>query len=170
MPLKSDQERAVYQKQYQIEHAKTLSAYRKKYYAQPHVKERMKRLLRKRLDAMSPQEHEARRLRASERARRLYTTARGRKVHRKWKYGMSTDEVDAMFEAQGRACAICRKQEPGTVRGWHIDHDHATGDTRGILCQRCNHLVGNALDDIEILDNAIKYLARSRRPRLKLAV
>jgi len=39
-----------------------------------------------------------------------------------------------------------------------IDHDHNTGIVRGLLCDKCNHLLGNATDSIKILLGAIKYL------------
>lgn len=46
------------------------------------------------------------------------------------------DLYDRMLAAQGGMCALC----PNTPksRRFHIDHDHATGDVRGLLCYRCN--------------------------------
>jgi hypothetical protein len=56
-------------------------------------------------------------------------------------YRMTPDDWTAMFEAQGRACAICRTTEP-RGQGWHTDHSHATGAVRGILCHDCNLALG----------------------------
>jgi uncharacterized OB-fold protein len=44
----------------------------------------------------------------------------------------------------------------------HIDHDHETGVVRGYLCRYCNHMIGNAMDDPARLNQAIKYLEKSR--------
>jgi Recombination endonuclease VII len=64
----------------------------------------------------------------------------------------------ALFEAQGRRCAICGAETPGTVQGWHTDHDRATGRARGILCRRCDVGVSNLGDGLAGLMRAIAYL------------
>ena len=51
-------------------------------------------------------------------------------------YGMTVSDYATLFEAQKGRCAIC--QEPKTKR-LHVDHDHATGEVRGLLCFRCNY-------------------------------
>lgn len=65
---------------------------------------------------------------------------RGRSLRRK--YGLTIQQWDERFRAQGSCCAICKATEPGTSRGWCTDHDHETGEVRGILCHRCNRLLG----------------------------
>lgn len=87
--------------------------------------------------------------------------------HRRVTYGMSAGEYDRLLAAQDGACAICNKPPAG--RRLEVDHDHRTLEIRGLLCRGCNVMVGLADDDIEVLDTAIAYLARSRRPRLVLA-
>jgi Recombination endonuclease VII len=79
-------------------------------------------------------------------------------TRRKHKYGITTDQRDALFVAQGGVCAACGDAHPGSKSGWHTDHDHLTGKVRGILCQPCNHMLGNAKDDPERLRKAIAYL------------
>ena len=78
------------------------------------------------------------------------------------KYGISLWHWDALFEAQGKRCAVCRTDDPGGVgpQGWSTDHDHATGKVRGILCCNCNHMLGNAKDDTSTLLAAVDYLIR----------
>jgi hypothetical protein len=97
------------------------------------------------------------RLRAANRARskanaRKYTAAR---------YGMSLEEWNAMFAAQGNACAICQRTAPGG-QGWNTDHCHTSGRVRGILCCACNRGIGNLQDSAEILERAAAYLRRHR--------
>lgn len=41
-----------------------------------------------------------------------------------------------------------------------IDHDHITGKVRGLLCRACNHLIGNSLEDEEILFKAVEYIRK----------
>ena len=42
--------------------------------------------------------------------------------------------------------------------GWVVDHDHETGDVRGVLCNPCNIILGKAKDNPDILKNAANYL------------
>ena len=77
--------------------------------------------------------------------------------HRRRKYGLTTEQHTRMLDNQGGLCAICCKPlVPG--RGTHIDHDHKTGKVRGLLCNKCNPLLGAALDDRDILLSAVDYL------------
>lgn len=84
----------------------------------------------------------------------------------KRRMGITFEERDAMLEAQGGVCAICRSPEP-FGNGWCTDHDHSCCDSkskscgeciRGILCRKCNLALGHAQDSIDILRAAIKYL------------
>jgi len=72
------------------------------------------------------------------------------------KYGMTTDQYKAMLADQGGTCRICTQtlRESST----HIDHDHATGRVRGLLCQKCNVGLGHFRDNPEILRCAAIYL------------
>lgn len=72
-------------------------------------------------------------------------------------YGIDAAEYDRIFRLQGGRCAICRNR-PASKR-FAVDHDHSTGEVRGILCKRCNHdLLGGAHDGVELLWRAIGYL------------
>lgn len=75
-------------------------------------------------------------------------------------YGLEPGRYDAMVADQGGRCAICRTDAPGGKGDWHVDHDHATGRVRGLLCNRCNLLLGHAQDDPQRLRAAIAYLSR----------
>jgi hypothetical protein len=63
-------------------------------------------------------------------------------------------------EQNGR-CGICREPFGGTGQKMCIDHDHATGKVRGLLCARCNFGIGQ-LNTVFALANAINYLEKHK--------
>jgi hypothetical protein len=70
----------------------------------------------------------------------------------------------ARMEAQGGVCAVCGKAETakdpaGRIKRLAIDHDHTTGRTRGLLCQRCNTALGLLGDDWRRAQKLSDYLA-----------
>jgi hypothetical protein len=89
----------------------------------------------------------------------------GWRKHIKKKYGMTADLYQKMFQAQNGTCAICNQQETHLYRNKQIgylaiDHDHATGKIRELLCFNCNTGLGRFNDDQQLLSNAIEYLRR----------
>jgi len=72
---------------------------------------------------------------------------------------MTLADYDGMFHGQGGVCAICRQTRP-EERTLHVDHDHATGVIRGLLCFRCNNALGDFRDDYELFQRAADYLDR----------
>jgi superfamily II RNA helicase len=82
-----------------------------------------------------------------------------RRQHYKQKYGITMEERDEMLASQG-GCACCGGKEPGNKYGWVVDHCHAGGQVRGILCHHCNVALGNVKDDITHLKLLIAYLER----------
>lgn len=70
--------------------------------------------------------------------------------------GFTSDHWQAMSEAQGGKCAICRR-EP-TKKRLAIDHDHSTRRVRGLLCAKCNLVLGLMGDDAAVLRRAADYL------------
>jgi hypothetical protein len=79
-------------------------------------------------------------------------------VQRIKKYGLTVAEYEQMVEDQGRLCRMCGEDISGGKRAPHIDHDHATGAVRAVLCARCNMLIGQAEDSIPLLLKAVSYL------------
>jgi hypothetical protein len=77
----------------------------------------------------------------------------------RWKYGLTPEAWDEMFERQGRACASCRSDTSKGKR-FHTDHCHKTNKVRGILCHHCNLMIGHAKDNVRTLEAAIEYLKR----------
>lgn len=88
-----------------------------------------------------------------------------RATHRQHKYGVDADTVAAMHEAQAGTCAICKRppgRESGPASLLHVDHCHATGRVRGLLCNTCNVALGLFQDRPEILQAAVTYLEAAR--------
>jgi len=76
----------------------------------------------------------------------------------KRKYGITFDEYDKLLKQQNNCCIICGKHQIELKNRLSVDHNHKTGDVRGLLCVSCNSLIGNAKENIQILKNAIEYL------------
>lgn len=79
----------------------------------------------------------------------------------KSRYGLTPERYDELLAAQDGCCAICRADRPGGRGDWHVDHCHATGTVRGILCARCNRVLGFMGDTVGALDRFIRYLEKS---------
>jgi hypothetical protein len=90
-----------------------------------------------------------------------------REQWRRWacnyRYGITHEDRDALLARQGGCCAICKSTEPPS-RGWHIDHDHATGEVRGILCNKCNTGLGLFKENVKTFHAAIDYLGKLTAP------
>lgn len=85
---------------------------------------------------------------------------RTRKIKLKAKYGISVEQYDEMFESQNGVCVVCQKDtRPNPLA---VDHDHTTGEVRGLLCKKCNSGLGFFNDDIEVLERAKQYLSRNK--------
>jgi hypothetical protein len=72
-------------------------------------------------------------------------------------YGMERGEYQQRHDVQGGVCAICGGTN-ADGRALYVDHCHATGTVRGLLCGRCNFLLGHSQDNIAILKKAVAYL------------
>lgn len=80
------------------------------------------------------------------------------------RYGVTPDEYQQKFAEQDGRCAICGVRPNPEGRGpaarLHVDHDHVTGENRGLLCVRCNPGVGYFQDDPALLRAAANYIER----------
>lgn len=70
---------------------------------------------------------------------------------------MTLDEYEEIKAYQGGRCAICQRAT-GAYKALAVDHDHATGYDRGLLCSTCNKTLGHARDDVAFFERAIQYL------------
>jgi len=76
-----------------------------------------------------------------------------RTYHLRRRYGITAADADAMLADQGGLCAIC-----GAAPAVHVDHDHATGAVRSLLCFNCNGGLGQFRDDAAVLRAAARYV------------
>jgi hypothetical protein len=74
-------------------------------------------------------------------------------------YGIEHTDFEKLLASQDGKCAVCNSDDPKSVY-WHIDHNHSSGDVRGILCGPCNAGLGHFSDDVDRLAKAIAYLKR----------
>lgn len=82
----------------------------------------------------------------------------------KRRYGITWEDYVERVKANDYRCEICKEQFPlpkeGERQKLHVDHNHETGELRGIVCHHCNSLLGFAKDSAERLENAIAYLTQ----------
>jgi hypothetical protein len=72
-------------------------------------------------------------------------------------YGLEEGDYERIKACQGGKCFICQRAT-GAARRLSVDHDHATGRVRGLLCRPCNDVLGHARDDAEYFRRAVQYL------------
>lgn len=79
---------------------------------------------------------------------------------RGYQYGISTDQLREYMRLHGDKCAICEAGRRSNLPYYalQIDHDHKTGEVRGILCRSCNTILGLVSDEVPRLLKLIKYV------------
>lgn len=90
----------------------------------------------------------------------------GQSNYLKRTYGITVDDYEVMYEDQQGLCVICRTEgfvmDPKHTMKLVVDHCHATGVVRGLLCHNCNRALGLLHDDTTALQRAIDYLKVQR--------
>jgi|SRR3990167_721246 len=85
-----------------------------------------------------------------------------KKVDLRRNYGITFEDYEKKLKEQNGVCAICKRPETIAIRGstlsLAIDHNHNTGQIRGLLCGQCNMSLGGFKDSQELLLNATEYL------------
>ncbi len=109
--------------------------------------------------ALSPKGQEIRRAygNAYYQANKAQAMHRQRTYELKKLYGLTREAYESMLDEQMGLCLICQK--PMTPAA--VDHDHATGAVRGLLCRPCNTAIGLMGDDPQMVERALQYLTRS---------
>lgn len=102
---------------------------------------------------------------SKEKRKNFYSSEEGilssRKAHLKRMYDITIEQYNEMSEAQNHKCMICG----GTEMNYKnkvlcVDHNHATGKVRGLLCGLCNSGLGKFKENKQLLLNTIKYLEK----------
>lgn len=88
---------------------------------------------------------------------------RTRGYNLKSRFNISIDDYNKMFLKQRGVCKICGNPETqtdkkGKLKWLVVDHNHDTGEIRGLLCSACNKGIGLLGDSIPTLESAVKYL------------
>ena len=91
------------------------------------------------------------------------------------KYTLRRHDIDALqydtlLVSQGGKCAICGRDKARGKGTWHIDHDHQTGQVRGLLCTSCNTGIGQLQDNPFLIRKAVEYLEATAQEHSLLAV
>lgn len=74
------------------------------------------------------------------------------------KFGITLEDYDQMFADQNGCCDICGVHQSEVKTRFAVDHNHKTGEVRGLLCGCCNKGLGQFKDNTEYLAKAITYL------------
>ena len=90
-------------------------------------------------------------------------TLKSRLRKRELRAGLQKGILQQAFAEQEGKCFACKVEFKDLLdRHMHTDHDHQTGEFRGLLCVRCNMALGYAQDNPEILHNLAAYLTASK--------
>ena len=138
----SKQAKAVYDSKYRTDNKTAIAQRKHQYYLTPNGK-----------------------LVSQTRTKRWLATPEGRflKFGQKLRlrYSIDRPDFDRMLVEQTGRCLICNNQFLNNNKEPHVDHDHLTGIIRGLLCGRCNRLLGMVKDSIQLLLSAVSYLQRN---------
>jgi hypothetical protein len=102
---------------------------------------------------------------AKRRASYVVNPERNYNNHLKQNYGIDIEQYKVMLKAQKGVCAICEEPETeikySKVQSLSVDHNHETGEIRGLLCNSCNRGVGLLKDSPKLLSKAANYLSKN---------
>ena len=161
-----------------LEHrrAQIKKRHRKRWDSDPEYRERLRSYSR-RWKAKSRRENPEVRKRMSETCLRYYHRRKARdpgylehlsRLTTCRKAGITVADYDQIFKAQNGKCAICGDGRSKRL-ALAIDHDHETGEIRGLLCRHCNVGLGHFKDESSRLWKAFQYLVLHQHRRHKEA-
>lgn len=85
---------------------------------------------------------------------------KAREYHLKRLYGIDLEGYNKLLKEQDHRCYICNKHENEFKKKLHVDHNHSTGEIRGLLCYNCNHNIVRKTTDPEIALKLYQYLQK----------
>lgn len=74
-------------------------------------------------------------------------------------YGISLEDYNKLFAEQNGCCKICKTHQNEFKKKLHVDHNHKTGEVRGLLCHNCNLAIGRLKEDPAIVKSVLEYLS-----------
>ncbi len=80
------------------------------------------------------------------------------KINLKKNYDLTLEQYNELLEQQNHCCLICHVHQSKLRRKLAVDHSHKSGKIRGLLCTKCNTILGTFDDNIKLLESAIYYL------------
>lgn len=81
-----------------------------------------------------------------------------RRANLKHHYKITPEIYTTLLRMQKNRCAICGRDQEEVGKRFGVDHDHKTGNIRGLLCTKCNSGLGNFNDDVSVILLAAYYL------------
>lgn len=154
MPFKSSEAERLYQAEYRRKNRERIAAQK----AERYQATREAHLEKDRARYQAKKDSPDYKAKAAARQRAYRRRVGMKAVNVRNRYGLSLEEYESLLASQGGVCATCG----GTTR-LVVDHDHATGAVRGILCHGCNVSLGMARDDARVLRSLADYVERSER-------
>ena len=101
-----------------------------------------------------------------------YDPLKQRDENLKQRYGkhFGLTQYDTLLENQGYKCAICGTTNPkgrksgrgGSIDVFFVDHNHKTGEVRGLLCNVCNRTIGYVNEDVDLITNMLEYVKKHK--------
>lgn len=73
-------------------------------------------------------------------------------------FGIGIKDYKEMLDVQNNVCAICKEPQNMGKKNLAVDHDHSNGEIRGLLCNRCNMVLGLVKENTNILMDMAAYL------------
>lgn len=85
---------------------------------------------------------------------------RARAAHLRRKYGITLEQYDQLLSQQDGRCAVCTRPAEAFTTRLAVDHNHVTGEIRGLLCTHCNHRLIGRHRDAALLRRMADYVER----------
>ena len=164
--LKYDKDKkAEYNKKYHSENSENLKSYCKSYYHNNNEKQKKKAInyyeLNKENYKKKNKEYREKNIESIKAQQKKWNDANKDKLKNNRyvkKYDITLEQYEELLYNQKNKCKICGTHENELNYKLVVDHCHDNGIVRGLLCSKCNSMLGFVKDNVEVLENAIKYL------------
>jgi len=167
----SKEAKKKYDKEYRLRKKEYFKEYSKKYYKE-NKEAILKRIKKYRKDNPDAEDKEKRKLR-SKRYREKNPLKSRMSVWKKRKISITIGGYEEIYKKQQGKCAICEVHELEFKNKLCLDHNHKNGHPRGLLCRKCNSVLGmierglggKFRDPLPLLKNAVLYIEENSRKK-----